>query len=109
MDSVRDFTDVRDVVRAYPALLRGGENGAVYNLASGHGVSVQELADRVLARAHREVRLEAEPTRKRETDIPELVGDASLARKTVGWNPEIALETTLDEMLAFERARLRSA
>lgn len=105
LDSVRDFTDVRDIVRAYPQLLRGGENGVVYNLASGRGVSVRELAEMVLSRARRAVQLETEPARVRATDIPELVGDASKAREAVGWRPDIPLETTLDEMLAFERAR----
>jgi GDP-4-dehydro-6-deoxy-D-mannose reductase len=105
LDSVRDFTDVRDIVRAYPKLLRAGENGAVYNLASGRGVSVRELADLVLARAQQRVQLEIEPARMRATDIPELVGDASKAQAAVRWAPAIPLETTLDEMLAFERAK----
>lgn len=105
LGSVRDFTDVRDVVQAYPKLLREGENGEVYNLASGRGVSVRELIDAVLGRAQREVKLEVEPSRTRKTDIPELVGDASRAQATIGWTPQIPLETTLDEMLAFERAK----
>lgn len=105
LDSVRDFTDVRDIVRAYPKLLREGKNGEVYNLASGRGVSVRELADVVLSRAEREVKLTTEPGRVRATDIPYLVGDATRARQTIGWRPEIPLETTLDEMLAFERAK----
>ncbi|CAA9588732.1 MAG: GDP-mannose 4,6-dehydratase [uncultured Truepera sp.] len=105
LDSVRDFTDVRDIVRAYPKLLREGKNGDVYNLASGRGVSVRELAEMVLARARREIRLQTEPARVRATDIPELVGDAGHAREAVGWTPEIPLETTLDEMLTFERAK----
>ena len=104
LESIRDFTDVRDVVRAYPTLLREGKNGAVYNLASGRGVSVRELAEMVLARARRVVRLEAEPSRARATDIPELVGDARKAG-ALGWAPEIPLETTLDEMLAYERVK----
>ena len=105
LSSVRDFTDVRDVVRAYPGLLRKGANGAVYNLASGRGVSVQELVDQVLLRAQCEVKLETEPARRRQTDIPELVGDAGRAQAAIGWTPDIPLETTLDEMLAFERAK----
>ena len=105
LSSVRDFTDVRDVVQAYPKLLREGESGEVYNLASGCGVSVKELAGLVLARAQREVKLEVEPARVRSTDIPELVGDAGKAHAEVGWRPTISLGTTLDEMLAFERAK----
>ena len=105
LSSVRDFTDVRDVVQAYPKLLREGKSGEVYNLASGRGVSVGELVELVLARAQREVELVNEPARTRKTDIPELVGNADKARTAVGWQPTIALETTLDEMLAYERAK----
>lgn len=105
LSSVRDFTDVRDVVRAYPKLLREGENGEVYNLASGRGVSVRELVDTVLSRVQQDVRLEVEPARLRNTDIPELVGNADKAQAAIGWRPTISLETTIDEMLAFERAK----
>lgn len=105
LDSVRDFTDVRDIVRAYPQLLREGENGEVYNLASGRGVSVRELANLVMRRSQRPLKLTTEPTRVRATDIPSLVGDASKLRAALGWRPTLTLEQTLDDMLAFERAR----
>ena len=105
LGSVRDFTDVRDIVRAYPALLRQGQSGDVYNLASGRGVSVRELAELVMGQARVSVNLETEAARVRATDIPNLVGDASKARAELGWEPEIALETTLNDMLTFERSR----
>lgn len=105
LDAVRDFTDVRDIVRAYPKLLHEGDNGGVYNLASGRGVSVRELAELVLERAEVTVRLETEAARVRASDIPELVGDATRAREAVGWAPSIPLEATLEAMLAFERER----
>ncbi len=105
LDSVRDFTDVRDIVRAYPLLLRQGRSGDVYNLASGRGVSVRELAERVMAEARVPVRLETEASRVRATDIPELVGSANKARSEIGWEPTISLEKTLSDMLAFERSR----
>lgn len=105
LDSVRDFTDVRDVARAYPRLLREGANGEVYNLASGRGVSVRELAERVVTRARVAVTLTTEPARVRASDISELVGDAAKARAAIGWTPAIPLETTLDDMLTFERSR----
>jgi GDP-4-dehydro-6-deoxy-D-mannose reductase len=105
LDAVRDFTDVRDIVRAYPKLLREGDNGGVYNLASGRGVSVRELAELVLKRAKVEVGLATEAARVRATDIPELIGDATRAREAVGWTPTIPLDATLDAMLAFERGR----
>lgn len=103
LDTVRDFTDVRDVVRAYPRLLQGGENGEVYNLASGRGVSVRELADQVMALSRVPVRLEVAPDRVRSTDIPFLVGDASKLRRATGWEARYTLEETLKDMLEFER------
>lgn len=105
LGSVRDFTDVRDVVRAYPALLRQGESGDVYNLASGRGISVRELAELVMGQARVPVRLETEAARVRATDIPELIGNAAKARAAIGWEPTIPLETTLGDMLTFERSR----
>ena len=105
LNTVRDFSDVRDVVRAYPLLLKHGQNGEVYNLASGVGTSVRELAERVMGSSKVPVRLETEPSRVRDTDIPFLVGDASRARHVAGWEAEYTLEHTLQDMLAFERER----
>ena len=108
LDTVRDFSDVRDVVRAYPLLLKHGRNGAVYNLASGVGTSVRELAERVMSLSKVRVRLETEPSRVRTTDIPFLVGDAAKARNAAGWEPEYTLEHTLQDMLTFERELLNA-
>ena len=105
LDTVRDFSDVRDVVRAYPLLLERGQTGEVYNLASGAGASVRELAERVMGLAKVAVRLEVEPSRVRSTDIPFLVGDASRLREATSWEPSYTLERTLQDMLAFERER----
>ena len=84
LDTVRDFSDVRDIVRAYPLLLKHGQNGEVYNLASGVGTSVRELAEQVMSLAEVQVRLETEPSRVRDTDIPFLVGDAAKAHNAIG-------------------------
>lgn len=105
LDTVRDFTDVRDVVQAYPRLLREGESGEVYNLASGQGVSVRDLADRVMALSRVPIRLEVAPDRVRKTDIPLLVGDASRLHQATGWEARTTLDETLKDMLEFERAR----
>ena len=105
LDTIRDFSDVRDVVRAYPPLLERGQTGEVYNLASGVGTSVRELAERVMSSSKVPVGLEVEPSRVRGTDIPFLVGDASRLRETTSWKPSYTLERTLQDMLAFERER----
>ena len=109
LNTVRDFSDVRDVVRAYPLLLEHGQNGEVYNLASGVGTSVRELAEQVMSLSKVPVQLETEPSRVRSTDIPFLVGDASKTRDATGWTLDYTLEKTLQDMLEFEREKLAHA
>lgn len=103
MESVRDFSDVRDIVQAYPRLLAQGENGGVYNLASGTGISVRELVEAVTRLSRVPVRVEVEQTRVRATDIPKLVGDATTASRLGAWQPHYDLAQTIGEMLEFER------
>ena len=70
----RDFTDVRDVVRAYRLLIEHGEPGEAYNVCSGHDIAISELADRLVAMAARPMRLEGDPTLQRPVDVPVLRG-----------------------------------
>ena len=102
----RDVTDVRDVVRAYRLLIETGEPGAVYNVCSGHAVSVQAIADALLAMAARPMRLVSDPALQRPVDIPVLVGDSTRLRAATGWQPTIPLAETLADVLADWRARL---
>ncbi len=102
----RDVTDVRDVVRAYRLLVEAGEPGAVYNVCRGSAVSVQEIAEALLAKASRPMRLVSDPGLQRPVDIPVLVGDNTSLRDATGWEPTIALDQTLSDVLADWRARL---
>jgi GDP-4-dehydro-6-deoxy-D-mannose reductase len=106
LDAVRDLTDVRDIVRAYRLLVEHGEPGAVYNVCSGHGVSVREIADHLLARANRPIRLVTDPDLVRPVEVPRLVGSNDLLRSATGWAPEIPLEQTLTDVLETARADL---
>lgn len=99
LDSIRDFTDVRDVVRAYPLLLKYGINGNAYNICSGQSISVNALFDLIKNLSVVKVKLEIEEFRKRKTDIPYLVGDASKLKALIDWEPEIELEKTISDML----------
>jgi GDP-4-dehydro-6-deoxy-D-mannose reductase len=99
----RDFTDVRDVVRAYRLVVERGDAGEVYNVCSGTAVAVQELADRLLALAERPMRLVVDPERYRPVDTPVLLGDATRLREATGWEPEIPLDTTAADLLAYWR------
>ena len=105
LDPVRDYSDVRDVVRAYRLLAEHGEPGTVYNVCSGRGVSVSEIARGLLALAERPLELVVDPQLVRATDVPVLVGDPSRLRRATGWQPEIALAQTLGDVLIVARAR----
>lgn len=102
----RDFTDVRDVVRAYRLLIGAGEPGEVYNVCSGRDVAVQDLADQLLAMARRPMRFEADPELLRPVDVPVLRGSHDRLTAATGWKPEIALEQTLRDLLDDWRARV---
>ncbi len=104
----RDFTDVRDVVRAYRLLVERGEPGEVYNVCSGVDVAVSEVADHLIGRADRPMRIELDPERLRPVELPVLRGDCTKLREATGWKPELALADTLDDLLDWWRARITS-
>ena len=106
LDSIRDFTDVRDTVMGYLAVIEKGTKGDVYNLASGHGISIAELLEisLTIAREHYKVddmKYLLDETRLRPTDLPVLIGDASKAKEKLGWNNHIPLNRTILEMIQY--------
>src|SRR5439155_16393332 len=103
LDPVRDLSDVRDVVRAYRLLAEHGTAGAVYNVCSGSGVSVGEIADHLLAAARRPLRITVDPDLVRPVEVPRLVGDASRLRADTGWRPAYPLDETLAAVLEDAR------
>jgi GDP-4-dehydro-6-deoxy-D-mannose reductase len=103
LDAQRDFTDVRDVVRAYRLLVEHAAAGEAYNICSGRAVAVQELAELLLAQATTPMRLVADPDRYRPVDVPVVLGDESRLRQATGWQPTIPLEQTLADLLAWWR------
>ena len=105
LEARRDFTDVRDMVRAYWLALAHGERGEVYNIASGKAVSIREIVDRLCALARCPIRVLSNPGRWRQNDLPTLVGDPTKFRTLTGWTPEIPLERTLADILDDWRRR----
>lgn len=101
----RDFSDVRDVVKAYRLLVASGVAGEVYNVCSGTSVGIDEVVDRLLALATRKIVPVEDPELLRPAEISELRGDCSRLRAATGWLPHIKLETTLAEMLDWWRER----
>jgi GDP-4-dehydro-6-deoxy-D-mannose reductase len=105
LDAVRDFTDVRDVVRGYWTALEKGRSGDVYNVASGRGRRVEEVLRFYLRASSVKIKVTRAKARLRSTDLPRLVGDAAkLARR--GWRPKIAFEQTLSDAFNDWKERL---
>jgi GDP-4-dehydro-6-deoxy-D-mannose reductase len=102
----RDFTDVRDVVRAYRLLVGLGEPGEAYNVCSGRDLAIGELAEHMVTMADRPMRLAPDPALQRPVETPVLRGDATKLRRATGWQPEIPLDETLSDILDEHRATL---
>jgi GDP-4-dehydro-6-deoxy-D-mannose reductase len=107
LDPVREVNDVRDIVRAYRLLVIAGTPGDVYNVCGGAGVSVREVAQRLLAQATRPMELVVDPALARPADVPVLVGDPSKLVAATGWQPRHTLDDTLTDMLATARTSLQ--
>jgi GDP-4-dehydro-6-deoxy-D-mannose reductase len=103
LEAARDFTDVRDIVRAYHLAVSQGEPGEVYNLASGRPQSVRGLLEMLLSHSHVEIRVERDPRRYRPVDVPVAYGSAAKFRQRTGWEPQIPFEQTLRDTLAYWR------
>ncbi len=102
----RDFTDVRDVVRAYVLALEHGTPGEVYNIGSGESHSIQSLLDRMLQLSSVSITVEIDPARLRPSDVPDVICDATRLRAATGWQPRISLAQSLSDLLAFERTQV---
>ncbi|MBI4454591.1 MAG: GDP-mannose 4,6-dehydratase [Acidobacteria bacterium] len=103
----RDFSDVRDVTRAYVAAVEKGERGAAYNICSGRSYSVRGLLDCLLAASRLEnVTVEVDKTRLRPQEIREIRGSNQLAVEKLGWKPEIGIQQTLSACLDYWRGNL---
>lgn len=103
LDTRRDFTDVRDMVRAYWLALEKGKPGAVYNICSGTSHRIGDILDRMIEISGVEVEVQQDPDRLRPSDVPLLEGDNSTFITDTGWRPEIAFERTLHDLIEFWR------
>ncbi|MDQ1489428.1 MAG: GDP-4-dehydro-6-deoxy-D-mannose reductase [Actinomycetota bacterium] len=106
LEPVRDFTNVADVVAAYRLLIERGEPGEVYNVCSGVGHSVAEVAEHLLGLARHAIELVPDPALVRPVEVPRLVGDNRRLREATGWEPTIPFEETLASILERWRAEV---
>jgi GDP-4-dehydro-6-deoxy-D-mannose reductase len=109
LDSRRDFSDVRDIVRAYVALMKLGKAGDIYNVGSGAGRTIRSLLDALRSRSRVEVRVETDPERLRPIETSAVVADTTRLRRQTGWQPEVAFESMLDRLLDFWRTEVQTS
>ena len=106
LDAVRDFTDVRDVVRAYWLLLEKGEPGQVYNVGSGQGRPIRWLLDTLLEMTSMDIDVQLDPERLRPSDVPVSICDNRRLVAATGWQPRIDLRRTLQDLLDYWRREI---
>ncbi len=107
--AARDFTDVRDVVRAYALALERGEAGEVYNVCSGAPQTMQHILDTLISLSSTPITVRVDPERVRPIEIPVLYGSYARLQAHTGWQPQIGLAQSLSDVLSEWRTRLRSA
>ncbi len=106
LEAKRDFTDVRDVVRAYWLSLEKGKDGEVYNIGTGKSYSMKEVLDILISKSQVNVNVEVDPQRLRPSDVPILISDCSKFVNLTGWKPEIPFHDSLQDLLQFWRERI---
>lgn len=103
LSAKRDFTDVRDVVRAYSLLIQKGAAGETYNVGNGEAIKIEELLQKILLFSNTDIRIETDMGKLRPVDVPIIEADISKLQDCTGWEREIPLEQTLIETLSYWR------
>ncbi|GAB1420567.1 GDP-mannose 4,6-dehydratase [Anaerolineales bacterium] len=105
----RDFTDVRDIVRAYRYIIEKGQPGQAYNIATGQAHSIQYLLDTLLSFSDVKIEVQIDPDRLRPIDVPCVIGDSSALHQATGWAPKFTFEQTLKDVLDDCRNRVKNS
>ena len=109
LDAVRDYTDVRDVVRAYWLLLDKARAGEIFNVCSGSGVAIGDILQELVDVSGVKVEIRRDPERMRPSDIPAIVGNPRKLTRATGWTPAIPLRQTLADLLGYWRQQAAAA
>ena len=107
LDAKRDFTDVRDMVRAYYLALEQGEEGQVYNLGSERAHSIREILGMLLEMSQAKIEVVQDAARLRPSDVPVVISDCSKFRERTGWRGTVSLRDSLSDILDYWRERVR--
>jgi GDP-4-dehydro-6-deoxy-D-mannose reductase len=106
LDAQRDYTDVRDIARAYRLLLEKGKSAEIYNICSGTARSGHEILDGITKTARQQPKVTVDPIRMRPSDNPLIYGSHEKLTEHTGWEPEISLEMTLHDVVVDWRSRI---
>jgi len=106
LETKRDYSDVRDVVRAYYLLMQKGRKGEVYNVCSGRTVALKNILKILLSFSQSRAKIQTDAAKIRKGDIPYLAGDNQKIIKETGWKPQIPLEKSLKDLLEYWRQRV---
>lgn len=107
LKSRRDFTDVRDMVKAYWLAVENCKPGEVYNISSGKATSIKEILNKLIKMSEVEIRVAKDPERMRPSDVDVLIGDSTKFRELTGWKPEIPFQKTLEDTLNYWREKVK--
>lgn len=103
LSAQRDFTDVRDIVRAYEMLMRKGKSGETYNVGSGKAVSIEAMLNKILSHSEVKIDVRTDPSKLRPSDVPVIAADISKITADTGWIPEISVDETIINILDYWR------
>lgn len=106
LKAMRDFTDVRDVVRAYALLAQYGRSGETYNVGSGHAIEIREILDLIISQSSVDVEIKVDPNKIRPVDVPIIEADTTKLRTATGWEQKIPLEQTIHETMEYWRQHI---
>lgn len=106
LDPERDVMDVRDTVRAYRAMMAAAAPAVPYNVCGGRPIRIGDLVDLFRARARVPIDVEQDPARMRPNDVPRLAGSHARLTADTGWQPEIPVEQTVQDLLAWWRTQI---
>lgn len=103
LESYRDFTDVRDIVRGYVMLMENGTIGELYNIGSGNAYKIQDILDMLLSLANTKIKVETDPDKLRPSDVPIIQCDNSKIKSHINWVPQYDIKNTLKDTLDYWR------
>lgn len=107
LSAKRDFTDVRDVVRAYGLLVQYGKAGETYNVGSGQAIAIEQILQMIVSKSALDIQIEIDPEKLRPVDVPIIEADTQKLVQMTGWKREISLEQTIQETLDYWRKEVK--